>query len=93
MQFKALLILILLGCTNCSGKERNGMFRLCANFSKRLSKTFELHQFSLPSLGNIFAILGSGTIFSHVDLSDACFQNKMDFETNLLAINTQMSPF
>ena len=64
-------------------KKGNGALRLCADFSTGLNKALELHQSPLPSPEDIFATLGEGTIFSHIDLSDAYFQIEVDDETKI----------
>ena len=62
-------------------KKGNGTLRLCADFSTGLNKALELHRFPLPNPEDIFAALGEGTIFSHIDLLDAYFQIEVDDET------------
>ena len=75
-------------------KKGNGTVRLCTDFSTDLNKVLELHQFILPNSENIFATLGGGTIFSHIDLPDAYFQIEVNDETKkLLVINTHMGFF
>ena len=70
------------------------MLRLCADFFTGFNEALKLHQFSVPNLEDIFATLGGGTIFLHIDFSEAFFQIEVDDRTKkLLVINTHMGLF
>ncbi|XP_065074578.1 uncharacterized protein K02A2.6-like [Ochlerotatus camptorhynchus] len=75
-------------------RKPNGKVRICADYSTGLNEALEANHYPLPTPEEIFAQLNESTIFSIIDLSDACLQVEVDEESKkLLTINTHRGLF
>ena len=69
--------------------KKDGSLRICGDFNVSVNQVLLDNPYPLPDTEDIFATLGSGTVFSKIDLSNAYQQ--MDLNTNsqqYLTVNT-----
>lgn len=72
-------------------KKSNGNVRICADYSTGLNDALEPDKHPLPTPDEIFCKISGGSVFSHIDLSDAFLQVEIEDESrHLLTINTHL---
>lgn len=70
-------------------RKANGKLRICGDYSTGLNEALQSHTYPLPRPEDIFTKLAEGTVFSHIDLSDAFLQVEVDEKSReLLTLNT-----
>ena len=68
-------------------KKAVGSIQMCADFSTRLNRALEDHQYSPPVPGDIFILYGS-TCFAKLDLTEAYLQVEVSTASSGLLTNT-----
>jgi len=69
--------------------KKDGSIRICGDFKVSVNQVLLDNPYPLPNTEDIFATLGSGTVFSKIDLSNAYQQMELNSESqHYLTVNT-----
>jgi transposase InsO family protein len=72
----------------------NGQVRICGDYSVTVNKVSKLEQYPIPTLEDLIAQLGKGTVFHKLDLSHAYSQVELEPESRkFVTINTHKGLF
>ena len=71
--------------------KKDGSIRICGDFKVSVNKVLLDNPYPLPDTEDIFATLGSGTVFSKIDLSNAYQQMELNPESqHYLTVNRDL---
>eukprot|EP00731_Ephydatia_muelleri_P001201 Em0001g1201a len=74
--------------------KQDGAIRLCGDFKVSVNPALKIDMYPLPKVGDIFATLGKGELYSKIDLLQAYNQLEVEVASrNLLTINTHKGLF
>ena len=69
--------------------KKDGSIRICGHFTVSINRVLLDNPYTLPDTEDVFATLGSGTVFSKIDLSNAYQQMELTAESqHYLTVNT-----
>ena len=69
--------------------KKDGSIRICGHFKVSINRVLLENPYPLPDTEDVFATLGSGTVFSKIDLSNAYQQMELTAESqHYLTVNT-----
>ena len=66
--------------------KKDGSICICGDFKVSINRVLLDNSYPLPDTEDVFACLGSGTVFSKIDLSNAYQQ--MELTADTLTVNT-----
>ena len=69
--------------------KKGGSISICGDFKVPINRVLLDDPYPLPDAEDVFATLGSGTLFSKIDLSNACQQKELTADSqHYLTVNT-----
>lgn len=75
-------------------RKANGNIRLCGNYKTTVNKVSHLDHHPLSRVGDMFAALAGGAVFSKLDMSEAYAQDELDEDSRkYTTINTHRGLF
>ena len=69
--------------------KKDGSIRICGHFKVSINRVLLDNPYPLPDTEDVFATLGGGTLFSKIDLSNACQEKELTADSqHYLTVNT-----